>query len=60
LLPGTNNGLLIARTEAVTLFARKDQLSLLKGLRLNYLGDLSGGVFLISPPDKLENCACGS
>ncbi len=60
LLPGANEGVPIARTEGVTLFADENQLSLLHGLRLNYFGDLSGGGFLISTPDGAESCACGS
>ena len=60
LLPGANGGIPIVRTEGVTLFASQDQLSLLKGLKLNYFGDLSGGGFLISTPEGAQSCACGS
>tara|TARA_Y100001968_G_scaffold137248_1_gene125417 strand:- start:10 stop:237 length:228 start_codon:yes stop_codon:yes gene_type:complete len=35
-------------------------ISLLEGLKLNYFGDLSGGRFLMSPPDGVESCSCGS
>ncbi len=57
---GQNNGIPIARADGVTLYAPEKQLSLLNGARLNYYGDLSGGGFLISPPEGAECCACGS
>ncbi|WP_320666738.1 AIR synthase [Prochlorococcus sp. MIT 1307] len=60
LQPGQNNGIPVARTDGVTLYAPVEQLDLLKGLRLNYYGDLSGGGFLISPPEGSECCACGA
>ena len=60
LQPGHNNGVPVARTDGVTLYVCVDQLDLLKGLRLNYYGDLSGGGFLISAPEGSECCACGS
>ena len=60
LQPGQHNGVPVARADGVTLYAPEEQLALLKGSRLNYYGDLSGGGFLISPPDGSECCACGA
>ncbi len=60
LIPGSNNGVPLARTDGVTLYAPAEQLTLLQGLRLNYYGDISGGGFLISPPEGAEICACGA
>ena len=60
LRPGGIDGVPVARTDGVTLYAAEEQLSLLQGLRLNYYGDLSGGGFLISTPEGAESCACGS
>tara|TARA_Y100001968_G_scaffold314726_1_gene340463 strand:+ start:471 stop:812 length:342 start_codon:yes stop_codon:yes gene_type:complete len=60
LLPGSNDGVPLARTDGVTLFVSPDKLSLFQGLKLNYFGDLSGGGFLISTPDGAESCACGA
>ena len=60
LQPGQLNGLPVARTDGVTLYAPAEQLDLLKGLKLNYYGDLSGGGFLISPPEGSECCVCGA
>ena len=57
---GQQNGVPIARTDGVTLYAPADQLELLKGLRLNYYGDVSGGGFLISAPSDSECCVCGA
>ncbi len=58
--PGHQNGVPIARADGVTLFAPSDQVALVKGLRLSYYGDLSGGGFLISSPDGSESCTCGA
>ena len=58
--PGSHNGVALARADGITLYAPAEQLALLKGLKLNYYGDLSGGGFLISPPDGSECCACGA
>ena len=60
LQPGHQNGVPVARTDGVTLFAPAQQLAVLQGLRLNYYGDLSGGGFLITPPADSECCACGA
>ncbi len=60
ILPGCHNGTPIARTDGITLYAPMDQISLLQGLTLNYVGDLSGGGFLISAPIGKEACPCGS
>ncbi len=34
--------------------------NLLKDLKLDYYGDLSGGGFLISTPKNAKRCSCGS
>ena len=60
LQPGQNNGVPVARADGITLYAPVEQLTLLKGLKLNYYGDLSGGGFLISSPHGSECCACGA
>jgi len=54
LRPGTCNGSPISRTEGVTLYADVKKFNLLKDLKLDYYGDLSGGGFLISTP-KMQN-----
>ncbi len=50
LTPGTCNGSPISRTEGVTLYADEKKFNILKDLKLDYYGDLSGGGFLISSP----------
>ena len=60
LLTGRNNGIPIARTDGVTLYAPSEQLNLISGLKLDYYGDLSGGGFLISIPEGAEGCGCGA
>ena len=60
LSPGISNGIPVARTDGVTLYAPSEQVSLLQGLSLNYYGDLSGGGFLISAPHGAEGCVCGA
>ena len=60
LQPGQLNGVPIARTDGITLYAPVEQLEIFKGLRLNYYGDLSGGGFLLSPPEGSECCVCGA
>ncbi len=57
---GRHNGVPIARTDGITLFAQSEQIILLKGLRLDYFGDLSGGGFLISTPKGAQASVCGS
>ena len=57
---GKQAGIPISRTDGVTLFAPAEQLNLLKGLSLDYFGDLSGGGFLISTPDGAQRSPCGS
>jgi len=59
LRPGPCSGVPVARADGITLYAPVDQFHLLSGLILNYYGDLSGGGFLISPPQGAESCACG-
>ena len=60
LKPGTFNGSPISRTEGITLYADIKKCSLLKDLKLDYYGDLSGGGFLISTPENAKRCSCGS
>jgi len=60
LQPGTCNGSPISRTEGITLYADIKDFPLLKDLKLDYYGDLSGGGFLISTPKNAKRCACGS
>ena len=60
LRPGTCNGSPISRTEGVTLYADVKKFNLLKDLKLDYYGDLSGGGFLISTPKNAKRCSCGS
>ncbi len=57
---GKQGGTPIARTDGVTLFAPEAQLDLFIGLSLDYFGDLSGGGFLISPPEGAQRSICGS
>ena len=57
---GQQDGTPIARTDGITLYAPADQLNLLKGLSLDYFGDLSGGGFLISTPEGAQPSMCGS
>ncbi len=57
---GNQSGTPIARTDGVTLFAPAEQVSLLNGLSLDYYSDLSGGGFLISPPEGAQASTCGS
>ena len=54
LRPGTFNGSPISRTEGVTLYADVKKFNLLKDLKLDYYGDLSGGGFLIQH-QKMQN-----
>ena len=58
--PGDSRGVPVARVDGVTLYAPSEQIAVLKGLSLNYYGDLSGGGFLISSPKGAESCACGA
>ena len=58
--PGANDGLPIARSDGMTLYAPRDQISFFQGLNLNYFGDLSGGGFMISTPKGAEASPCGS
>ena len=60
LRPGTFNGSPISRTEGVTLYADVKKFNLLKDLKLDYYGDLSGGGFLISTPKNANRCSYGS
>ncbi|AAP99688.1 MULTISPECIES: AIR synthase [Prochlorococcus] len=57
---GSQGGVPIARTDGITLFAPSKQLNLMQGLKLDYFADLSGGGFLISPPEGAEASGCGT
>ena len=57
---GKGSGSPIARTDGITLFASEEQMGLFDGLSLDYYGDLSGGGFLISPPEGAKRSPCGS
>ncbi len=57
---GKQAGTPVARIDGITLFAPADQAALLKGLTLDYFGDLRGGGFLISTPEGAEASICGS
>ena len=60
LRPGTCNGSPSSRTEVVTLYEDVKKFNLLKDLKLDYYGDISGGGFLISTPKNARRCSCGS
>ena len=60
LKPGQGDGFPIARTEGITLYADMKEFNLLKDLKLDYYGDLSGGGFLISTPNNAKRCSCGA
>ena len=60
LRPGKLTGIPLTRTDGITLFAPSEQIRLLRSLRLDYFGDLSGGGFLISTPEEAEASVCGS
>lgn len=60
LRPGHLAGIPVARADGVTVYAPEAQSGLLSGLRLDYRGDLSGGGFLVQPPEGLVSCPCGA
>ncbi len=60
LRPGTSNGSPISRTKGVTLYADVKKFNFLKDLKLDYYGNLSGGVFLNSTPKNVKRCSYGS
>ncbi len=57
---GRQDGVPVARTDGITLFAPSEQLSLLNGLELDYFADLRGGGFLISAPEGAQASASGT
>ena len=57
---GGLDGVPISRTDGMTLYAPFHQLEMLRGLSLNYYGDLSGGGFLIGSKKGFEGCTCGA
>ncbi|MBM5802173.1 MAG: AIR synthase [Cyanobacteria bacterium K_DeepCast_35m_m2_023] len=60
LRPGHLAGVPLARADGVTVYAPADQIEHLHGFALDYRGDLSGGSFVIRPPDGWTSCACGA
>ena len=60
LRPGHMAGNPVARADGMTLYAPAGQVDLLAGLSLDYLGDLSGGGFLVRPGEGVQTCACGT
>ena len=57
---GRGSGIPISRADGITLHGNRDQLDLLRGLRLDYKGSLSGGGFLLSGGSDVRSCACGT
>ncbi len=57
---GQQDGIPVARTDGITLFAPSEQLTLLQDLKLDYFCDLSGGGFLISAPEGALASGCGT
>ncbi len=57
---GRQDGVPVARTDGITLFAQSEQLTLLHGLELDYFADLTGGGFLISTPEGAQASASGT
>jgi Fe-S cluster assembly iron-binding protein IscA len=60
LRPGHLAGVPVARADGVTVYAPQQQLAQLGGLSLDYKGDLSGGGFVVRPPEGLRSCVCGA
>ncbi|NDC34822.1 MAG: AIR synthase [Synechococcaceae bacterium WB9_2_112] len=60
LRPGHLAGVPIARADGVTVYAPEQQWPQLCGVSLDYRGDLSGGGFLVHPPEGHSSCACGA
>ena len=60
LRPGQLTGVPVGRADGITVYAPEQQQGLLCGLRLDYRSDLSGGGFLVFPPEGLVSCACGA
>ena len=60
LRPGHLAGVPIARADGVTVYAPEQQWPHLCGVCLDYRGDLSGGGFLVHPPEGQSSCACGA
>ena len=60
LRPGHLAGQPVARADGVTLYAPKDDVNTLVGLRLDYKSDLSGGGFLVRSGNGIRSCACGA
>ena len=54
------SGILIARTDGLTVYAPESQKGALDDLTLDHYKDLSGGGFLISTPKGAIKSSCGS
>lgn len=59
LRPGHLAGTPVARADGITLYSPADQRDLLRGLSLDYRGDLSGGGYLVRGDRSVTSCACG-
>ena len=57
---GRGSGVPISRADGITLHGNPSQLALLRGMRLDYKGSLSGGGFLLSGGSDVRSCACGT
>ncbi|OUT73410.1 MAG: AIR synthase [Synechococcus sp. TMED19] len=57
---GTGAGVPLARADGITLHGQSQQASLLRGMQLDYRGDLSGGGFMLRGGDDVRSCACGT
>ena len=60
LRPGQLAGVPVGRGDGVTVYAPEQQQEQLCVLKLDYRSDLSGGGFLVSPPEGWVTCACGA
>lgn len=60
LRPGHLAGVPLARADGVTVYAPEQQIAQLSGFGLDYRGDLSGGSFVMRPPEGWISCACGA
>ncbi|TGG83854.1 MAG: AIR synthase [Aphanocapsa feldmannii 277cV] len=58
--PGIDEGIAIARGDGITLHAAACHLEHIRGLSLDYRGDLRGGGFVLQGPADVEICACGA
>ena len=57
---GSGAGVPLARAAGITLHGQPHQETLLRGMELDYRGDLSGGGFLLRGGEDVRSCACGT